>query len=420
MKIVQINTFPYKATGHIMMDIHKILVEQGYDSYVCWGRGRLSNNDHEIVIADNIGVKFHGIYTRLLDKTGFASRRATKKLLHRLDEIKPDIMHLHNIHGYYLNIALLFNYIREHNINVVWTLHDCWAMTGHCAWFDMCGCEKWKTGCFKCEQLNTYPVSKGLDNSKWNWNKKKALFTDLNLTIVTPSQWLRNIVKKSYLKDYRCEVINNGIDLNIFKPVENCEIEKIRKKYNLDNRKIVLGVASEWTQRKGLLDFIELSKMMQDIQFVVVGLTERQIKKMPQNIKGIKRTENRKELAALYTIADVFFNPTYEDNFPTTNLEALGCGTPVMTYDTGGSPEVLEVNEKGVNILIGEVIEKASPSTVSYEIVKSKIYSFVKKEKNDVQSQICRNIAMKYTAKTQFEKYIELYDELIRKESQNK
>ena len=166
MKIVQINTFPYKSTGHIMMNIHKILAEQGYDSYVCWGRGRPANNNHEIVISDNIGVKFHGIYTRLLDKTGFASCRATKKLLRRLDEIKPDIIHLHNIHGYYLNIELLFNYIREHNISVVWTLHNCWPLTGHCAGFDMCGCKKWKTGCFNCEQRGTYPASKVLDNSK--------------------------------------------------------------------------------------------------------------------------------------------------------------------------------------------------------------------------------------------------------------
>ena len=314
-----------------MMNIHKILTEQGYDSYVCWGRGRPANNNHEIVISDNIGVKFHGMYTRLLDKTGFASRRATKKLLRRLDEIKPDIIHLHNIHGYYLNIELLFNYIREHNISVVWTLHDCWPLTGHCAGFDMCGCKKWKTGCFNCEQLGTYPASKGLDNSKWNWNKKKDLFTNLNLIIVTPSQWLRDNVMKSYLRDYRCEVINNGIDLNIFKSADKCEMKKAQKKYNLDARKIVLGVASEWTPKKGLFDFIKLSEMMQDIQFVVVGLTERQIKEMPQNIKGIKRTENQRELAALYTIADVFFNPTYEDNFPTTNLEALACGTPVIT-----------------------------------------------------------------------------------------
>ena len=251
---------------------------------------------------------------------------------------------------------------------------------------------------------------------KWNWNKKKALFTNLNLIIVTPSQWLRDNVMKSYLRDYRCEVINNGIDLNMFKPADKCEIKKAQKKYDLDARKIVLGVASEWTPKKGLFDFIELSEMMQDIQFVIVGLTERQIKEMPRNIKGIKRTENQKELATLYTIADVFFNPTYEDNFPTTNLEALACGTPVITYDTGGSPEALDVKEKDLSISIGEVIEKTSPATVSYEIVKARIYSFLKKNKNDIQSQVCRNAAMEYGAKDQFEKYIELYNELTRKE----
>lgn len=409
MKIVQINTFPYKATGHIMMDIHKILTEQGYDSYVCWGRGRTANNNHEIVIADNIGVKFHGIYTRLLDKTGFASRRATKKLLRRLDEIKPDIIHLHNIHGYYLNIELLFNYIREHNINVVWTLHDCWPMTGHCAWFDMCGCEKWKTGCFNCEQLGTYPASKGFDNSEWNWNKKKTLFTGLNLTIVTPSQWLKDIVMNSYLKNYRCEVINNGIDLDIFKPVGNSEIEKTREKYDLDARKIVLGVASEWTPRKGLLDFIKLSEMLQDVQFVVVGLTERQIKEMTPNIKGIKRTENQRELAALYTIADVFFNPTYEDNFPTTNLEALACGTPVITYDTGGSPEEIRNIRTSRGMTVGEIIRKKNCRKTDLNEVVNRLTKWLETDNKKLQPfEYSGNLDSKQC----FDNYLALYEKI--------
>lgn len=409
MKIVQINTFPYKATGHIMMDIHKILTEQGYESYVCWGRGRPANNNHEIVISDNIGVKFHGMYTRLLDKTGFASHRATKKLLRRLDEIKPDIIHLHNIHGYYLNIELLFNYIREHNINVVWTLHDCWPMTGHCAWFDMCGCEKWKTGCFNCEQLGTYPASKGFDNSEWNWNKKKTLFTGLNLTIVTPSQWLKDIVMNSYLKNYRCEVINNGIDLDIFKPVGNSEIEKTREKYNLDARKIVLGVASEWTPRKGLLDFIKLSEMLQDVQFVVVGLTERQIKEMPPNTKGIKRTENQRELAALYTIADVFFNPTYEDNFPTTNLEALACGTPVITYDTGGSPEEIRNIRTSRGMTVGEIIRKKNCRKTDLNEVVNRLTKWLETDNKKLQPfEYSGNLDSKQC----FDNYLALYEKI--------
>lgn len=409
MKIVQINTFPYKSTGHIMMNIHKILAEQGYDSYVCWGRGRPANNNQEIVISDNIGVIIHGIYTRLLDKTGFASRRATKKLLRRLDEIKPDIIHLHNIHGYYLNIELLFNYIREHNISVVWTLHDCWPMTGHCAGFDMCGCKKWKTGCFNCEQRGTYPASKVLDNSKWNWNKKKALFTNLNLIIVTPSQWLRDNVMKSYLRDYRCEVINNGIDLNMFKPADKYEIKKTRKKYDLDDRKIVLGVASEWTPKKGLFDFIELSEMMQDVQFVIVGLTERQIKEMPQNIKGIKRTENQRELAALYTIADVFFNPTYEDNFPTTNLEALACGTPVITYDTGGSPEEIRNIKTSSGMTVGEIIRKRNCRETDLNEVVNRLTKWLETDNKKLQPL---EYSSNLDSKQCFDNYLALYEKI--------
>ncbi|WP_455937184.1 glycosyltransferase [Gemella morbillorum] len=415
MKVVQINTFPYKSTGHIMMNIHRVLAEQGHDSYVCWGRGRVSENEHEIVINDNLGVEFHALYTRIFDKTGFASSRATKILLQKLDEIKPDIIHLHNVHGYYINIEMLFNYIRKHDIKVAWTLHDCWSMTGHCACFEMCGCEKWKSGCFKCEQTNTYPSSKILDNSKSNWEKKRALFTGLNIIIITPSEWLKNIVQQSYLKEYPCVVINNGIDLNIFGEISKKRIKEVKEKYDLDDRKIILGVASEWLPRKGLNDFFKLSEMMKDVQFVLVGLTEKQLKKLPQNIRGIKRTENQEELVALYTIADIFFNPTYEDNFPTTNLEALACGTPVLTYDTGGSPEVLEKNDYLQNPLIGDVIKKISPQKVSYEIVKTRLYRLLEKtiEAGSESSIACKKISLQYEAKRQFEKYINVYNQLI-------
>ena len=192
IKVVQINTFPYKATGSIMMNIHNRLLEEQYDSYVVWGRGRAAQNEHEIVIQDEFGVKLHGVYTRITDKTGFASKKATRKLIDKLQQIEPDILHLHNIHGYYLNIELLFNYIRENNIKVVWTLHDCWAFTGHCAYFDMVGCKKWKIGCHDCEQKKSYPSSLIKDNSHWNWEKKRSLFTNLNITLVTPCKWLKN------------------------------------------------------------------------------------------------------------------------------------------------------------------------------------------------------------------------------------
>lgn len=408
MKVVQINTFPTKATGHIMMNIHKILTDNGYDSYVCWGRGRDSSNDHEIVISDSVGVKFHGIYTRIFDKTGFASKRATRELLNRLDEIEPDIIHLHNIHGYYLNIEMLFNYIRQHKIKTIWTLHDCWALTGHCAWFDVCGCDKWKTGCNNCKQLNTYPASKVFDNSQWNWKKKRELFSNLDITLVTPSKWLAGLVKESYLKDYPVKVINNGIDLNIFKPTASTDI---RKKYDLDNRPIVLGVASEWTPRKGLNDIIRLSEMLENIQFVVIGLTEQQLQKIPKTIKGIKRTESQEELAALYSLAEIFFNPTYEDNFPTTNMEALACGTPIITYDTGGSPEVLEDIKEN---MVGRVIKKRDAKSVDIKKVKEIIddtINMLQKYEKSIISEKCKEVAKRYDKDKKMLEYLSIYED---------
>lgn len=352
MRIVQINTFPNKATGNIMMNIHRLLQEAGHDSYVVWSRGRASQNSHEIVMDDKLGVKLHGVYTRLTDKTGFASKKATKRLIKHFYEIKPDIIHLHNIHGYYINLPLLFNYIKKNGIKVVWTLHDCWAFTGHCAFFDMCGCEKWKTGCGGCEQKKTYPASIFLDNSVWNWKKKKELFSDSDAELVTPCNWLKRLVSQSFPGQYPIHVFYNGIDREVFKPTDD---EEIRKKYGLDGRPIILGVASEWTERKGLKDFIALAADMLEYQFVVVGLTEEQKKELPGSINGIARTENAQELASLYSAASIFFNPTYEDNFPTTNIEALACGTPILTYDTGGSPEAV------VSAVVGRVVKKDSP-----------------------------------------------------------
>lgn len=403
MKIVQINTFPYKATGSIMMNIHNKLLEMGEESYVVWGRGREAENEHEITILDNIGVKFHGIYTRLTDKTGFASKRATKYLLRTLDEIQPDIIHLHNIHGYYVNIEMLFQYIRKNNIKVVWTLHDCWAFTGHCAYFDMVGCEKWKTGCYDCEQKKTYPVSLLKDNSKWNWEKKRKLFTELDVTIVTPSKWLAGLVKTSFLKDYPVYIIHNGINFNIFKPNLSYEL---KEKYGIDERKMVLGVASEWTPRKGLNDFISLSQIMPNIQFVIVGLTDNQLKQIPDTVIGIKRTENQSELAGLYALADLFLNPTYEDNYPTTNLEALVCGTPVVTYDTGGSPEAI-INEKA-----GSVFVKMTRDKVDINALKKEIEERLSTKKETIEKDEFKCFDMNIS----FEKYIQLYQKICSKE----
>lgn len=340
MKVVQINSFSNGSTGKIMMSIHEELLKQGYDSYVVWGRGRKSNNYRELYLNDKIGVYFHAFYSRITGKTGFASKISTKKLLKKLDEINPDIIHLHNLHGYYINIELLFNYLKEKNIKVVWTLHDCWAFTGQCPHFTLCKCDKWKNGCNKCPMIDQYPKT-FIDKSEWNYKMKKKLFTCIeDLTIVTPSLWLSKLVKQSFLKEYPVKVINNGVDTSIFKPTSS----NFREKYHLEDKKIVLGVASVWDRRKGLNDFIELSKVLDDeYKIVLIGLTKKQIKMLPNNILGITRTENQQELAGIYSTSDIFFNPTYEDNYPTVNLESIACGTPVLTYDVGGSGEFLSL-----------------------------------------------------------------------------
>ena len=412
MKIVQINTFPYKATGTIMLNLHNILLQNGHDSYVAWGRGRNANDDREIVIKDDIGVKIHGLYTRLTDRTGFASIRATKKLIWYLDKIKPDIIHLHNVHGYYINIELLFKYIKDKKIKVVWTLHDCWAMTGHCAWFDMAACNKWKTGCSKCTQLRDYPASSLIDGSQFNWNKKRELFTGLNCTIVTPCKWLSQIVKQSYLNKYPCKVIYNGIDLEIFKPSSVEQAASTIKKYELTDKPIVLGGASEWTERKGLNDIIKISeKLCGKYQFVVVGLTKKQLESIPKTITGITRTNNITELVNLYSVATLFFNPTYEDNFPTTNIEALACGTPVLTYDTGGSPEAIQMAKQHTNIFVGNVVSKASPNTVDLSTVSKVLTDSVEHtivHRSKVR-EACRKVSMEFDKEKRLGEYLNLY-----------
>lgn len=364
MRIVQINTFPYKATGSIMMNIHKALLSAGDESYVVWGRGRESQNDKEVSINDKFGISYHCFYSRVFDKAGFASWHATKKFLNKLEKIDPDIIHLHNIHGYYINIELLFNYIKENKKKVVWTLHDCWPMTGHCAYFDAVNCQKWKSQCENCIQKRTYPKSFFFDNSRENYGVKKNLFSACDITLVTPSDWLKSIVQESFLKHYPIITIHNGIDSGIF----HFRNSDFRIKYGIKDKFVVLGVASEWSERKGLLDFIELDEKLRNIsdkyKIVLVGLNTKQIKRIPKSILSLERTSNSFELAEIYSTSNVFFNPTYEDNFPTVNLEAIACGTNVITYNTGGCKETVwgtdnYVLEKGdvdscVKIICGE------------------------------------------------------------------
>lgn len=340
MKVLQINSVCGRgSTGRIVLDIHNELIKQGHQSFIAYGREPAVDCNGVIRIGSKYDVYLHVLRTRIFDEHGFGSRKATAKFIKKIDEIKPDIIHLHNIHGYYLNIEVLFNYFKEVQVPMVWTLHDCWSFTGHCAYFDYVGCSRWREGCFRCPQKSRYPSSWFFDKSLVNWKKKKELFAGFkNMTLVTPSRWLAELVKQSFLKDYHVVVIPNGIDTSVFKPTPS----DFRKRYGLENKFIILGVANVWEERKGLKYFLELSKMLNDDEVIVlVGLNEKQKKYLPKNIIGISRTSSVRELAGIYTAADVFVNPTLEDNYPTVNLEAQACGTYVITFASGGAPETI-------------------------------------------------------------------------------
>lgn len=394
-KLLQINTVVNSgSTGHIAEELGKEVMRNGWESYIAYGRNPRPSASKTIIVGTKFGIYFHVLITRLFDLHGFGSYFATKKLVRQISKINPDIIHLHNIHGYYLNIKVLFNYLKTLDTPIVWTLHDCWSFTGHCSHFVAVKCDKWKTGCLKCPQKNQYPKS-FFDNSKKNYADKKELFCGIkNLTIVTPSSWLADEVKDSFLNKYKVEVVNNGINLKIFRPL------KIKNPFG--NKKIILGVASTWTKRKGLFDFYKLAEILpEDYKIILVGLSKKQIKVLPEKIKGITRTESADDLASLYSAAFVFFNPTYEDTFPTTNLEALACGTPVITYRTGGSPEKIDEGKNGFVVETGNI-------RLAYECIK-KIERIGKEKYTDY---ILKNQRSDFDSKKTMEKYMRLYENL--------
>jgi putative colanic acid biosynthesis glycosyltransferase len=401
MKLLQLNSDVNSgSTGRIAEDIGKVLISKGHESYIGYGRGKRPSQSRLIRIGNQWDLINHGLKTAIFDRHGFGSVNATKALIKEIDNIKPDAIGLHNLHGYYLNIEVLFDYLNKLNIPLIWTLFDCWAFTGHCSYFDDINCNKWVTGCFSCPKTKKYPSSYFLDNSRRNFSDKRHLFTKVEkLHIVVHSQWLKGLVEQSFLNIYPVHHIFSGIDLEVFMPVTD---NNIRRKYNIVNKKIILGVASIWDTRKGLSDFIKLHKNFpKDYNLVLVGLTQKQIDALPSGIIGIERTESIYDLAALYSAADVFVNPTWQDNFPTTNLEALACGTPVVTYKTGGSPEAID-NHTGLVVEKGDVSGLANAITIILQNSKS------------TYSISCRERAESLFSNTKrFDDYISLYEKLI-------
>lgn len=339
--VVRVST----STGRIMQEIGELAMQNGWESYVAYSKGRdgiRTCASHTIPVGNKWDTWMHGLETRLFDRHGLASVSVTYDFIKHLKEISPDIVHIHNIHGYFLNYPVLFEYLSKSGIPVVWTVHDCWLYTGHCYYYSYIQCNKWESGCGDCPQKRKFPASWWLDRSARNYQDKQEAFTSMpygKLTIVPVSDWIRGEMSRSFLKDYPFRVIHNGIDTDVFNVYDT---DEVKQKYGWQGKHILLGVASIWSEEKGLPDFIKLAQQLRDDEMIVlVGVTEEQKSQLPQNVYGIRRTENIRELAQLYSVADVFVNPTWQDNYPTVNLEAIACGTPVVTYRTGGSVEAI-------------------------------------------------------------------------------
>lgn len=366
MKVLMINIVcGIRSTGRICTDLATALEAQGHEVKIAYGRENVPEQfqKYAVKIGTDLDVKFHGVKARLLDGAGFGSIAATEKFIRWVKEYDPDVIHLHNIHGYYINVEMLFKYLKTCGKKVIWTLHDCWAFTGHTAYCDAVNCKRWVKGCHNCPLLNEYPASI-IDRSKQNWRKKKAIFTGVpNMSIITPSKWLGTCAKNSFLKEYPVKVINNGIDTSQFYSVKS----DFRKRNNIEDKFLLLGVATSWDKMKGYLDYLELAdRLGDDYKVLLVGLTKEQIDSLPKNILGIERTANIQELAEVYSASDLFVNLSYCENYPTVNIEAMSCGTPVLTYKTGGSPEIVIENN-------GHVVEQGNIDEVERVVRKLRV-----------------------------------------------
>ncbi len=387
--LLQINvTANWGSTGKIAESIGIVAIKLGWESYIAYGRIANPSTSKLIKVGDKWDTYIHYAGNRLLDLEGRCSICATKKLIKEINHIKPDVVQLHNIHDHYLNYRLLFEYLNQTDIKVVWTFHDCWAFTGHCYHFVQKNCMKWQTECGNCPQRNRF-----FDRSRNNFKLKKALFTaNENLTIVPCSEWMGNFVRQSFLKDKIIKVIHNGVDLDTFKVISSLK--------KADGKFRILAVSNVWLAYKGYYDIFKLREMLSDeYEITMVGLKENQLKELPVGIRGITRTQNIQQLVELYNEANVLINPTYADTFPTVNLEALTCGTPVITYRTGGSPEAID--EK-----TGVVVEQGDVTALANAIIGMKA--------NPLSSVDCRKRAEEHFDKNKcFEEYIQLYNQLI-------
>ena len=392
------------STGTIAESIGQFVIQNGWESFIAFGRFPRPSKSKLIRIGSDFETILHGVETRLFDNHSLGSRQATKRLIKKIEVIKPDVIHLHHLHGYYINIEILFDFLKKSKIPVVWTFHDCWSFTGHCGFFDSVGCEKWKELCFECPQMNEYPKSLFIDRSKLNYKLKKQLFTSIpDLVIVSVSKWLDNLVSQSFFKAQKHIVIYNGVDINFFKP--SLDSNQIRQKYALTNKFVLLGAATTWERRKGLEDFIFLSSLLKDDEVIIlVGLSKKQIKNLPSNIIGLTRTENKKEMVDLYSASDIFLNLSDEESFGLTTVESMACGTPVIVYNRTVSPEI--VKDTGI------IVEKGNFKELQVAIQQIR-------EKGSINfSKECRSrVINNFSDNERYAEYIDLYNKILQNDN---
>jgi putative colanic acid biosynthesis glycosyltransferase len=401
MVLYQINVEAnYGSTGKIAEALGQMVQQNQGKAFLAHGRKYRDSSLSTYKVGNTWSYAFHYLISILFDGQGRGSYFATKRLVSHIKNTQPDIIHLHNIHGYYVNYKILFKYLQEFKGAVVWTLHDCWALTGHCTHYDHVGCEKWKTNCNSCPQTNKYPSSIGLDNSYYNHiEKKRSFLMPSNMHIVTVSKWLKKQVKQSYLSQRNIQTIHNGLNTTIFKKTIN---DELRVKYKLKNNFLILGVASVWDSNKGLNDFIKLSQNLQKMdKIVLIGLSKTQISQLPNGIIGIERTDSLKTLIAWYTTADVYFNASYEESFGMTTIEAMACGTPVIVYNATACAE--SVTDKVGFRVIKKDVNAINKSLDEIRIKKSIYYE------NYCRTHVLEN----FDQRDRFNDYIELYQNIL-------
>ncbi|MCG9881757.1 MAG: glycosyltransferase [Bacteroidia bacterium] len=400
MKILQINsTANLGSTGRIAEQIGDLIIREGWQSIIAYGRGANSSNSELYRIGDAFDVKMHGFQSLILGRHGLGSNNSTDEFINYLAIQKPDIIHIHNLHGYYINFVKLFDYLLKSKIKIVWTFHDCWPITGHCTYFSDIACFKWESECNNCPKKFNYPKSLFFDNSQKNFNLKKKLFNDVPIQIVTVSNWLKAIVEKSFLFNQKISAISNGVDSSIFriKPKSSFLINK----YNLKHKKVLLAASTSWAKQKGFNDYLELASVLnEDIIVVLIGLRLDLIKKLPKNILGIERTENIEELVDWYNVSDIVMNLSIQESFGLTTVEGFMCGKPSIVYNTTASPELI------IDTCMGEILEINNINKVNLEIIK-----LLDKE---IDSKKIREIAIdNFDSNKQFRKYINIYKSIV-------